>query len=371
LVANIAGSRVVIIMPVYNEARHLPRVLKSIGAQTFDRDRLFLIAVDGESDDESAELIRSFINRSKISGRVISNPRRRIPISLNLALQLVRNDDIVVRLDAHTIYGETYITDAVSWLERLPSDVACIGCAQLPVPGHTFSERLVESLYTNPLGLGGADFRLGNDVREVDSVYLGVWRPGVLAKSGGFNEAMEANEDGEITARIRALGYRVLRVPLHCRFLVNRGPWASIRQWNRYGFWRSRMLQRYPGCVRIRHVAAPAVALAAIGTACSPFQAALLPAFVLYALALYQRRAKPQPLLVTIASALFFPVLHFAFAAGMLTGLLAGRISKWPPPALPPAAPTEWDFSIKPESFDAQRKTILSWFVGPKKDYHR
>ena len=319
------------IMPVFNEARHLPEVLQSIAAQEFERDRMFLIVVDGNSSDGSAHYAKAWLSNTNVPGCVLSNPRRKIPIGLNIALRHVSEDDIVLRLDAHTVYGSTYVADALRALERAPEDVACIGGAHLPVPGSTFEERVVEALYTNPLGLGGADFRLGDDIRETDSVYLGAWRPGVLIRADGFNETMEANEDGELAARVRGMGYRILRVPLPCRFLIKRGLWASIRQWNRYGFWRAKMLQRQPQFVRFRHVASPAGVVIAAALVCSPWRLLLLPAFIVYALFVFRGRAKDEPLLVTLTTLAFFPALQFAWGLGMLAGIVTGRGSGWPP----------------------------------------
>lgn len=323
--------RVAMIMPVYNEARHLPEVLSSIALQLFDHDRLSLIVVDGNSSDGSAEIAKAWFTGADIAGCVLTNPRRKIPIALNLALRHVSEDDIILRLDAHTLYGPTYVADAVRALSAAPANVACIGGAHLPMPGTSFEERVVEALYTNPLGLGGADFRLGDDIRETDSVYLGAWRPGILVRAGGFNETMEANEDGELAARVRKMGYRLLRVPLPCRFLIKRGVWASIRQWNRYGFWRAKMLQRQPQFIRMRHVASPAGVLVTLTLLCSSWRMLLLPAFCLYALFVFHGRAKDEPLLVTLASLGFFPAVQFAWGLGMLAGIVTGPGCAWPP----------------------------------------
>ncbi|MGZ5234459.1 MAG: glycosyltransferase, partial [Burkholderiales bacterium] len=109
------------IMPVYNEARHLPAALESIAAQAFDHERMFFVAVDGNSNDGSADILRAWFAQSEIGGCVVSNPCRKIPIALNLGLERATNDDIILRLDAHSIYGTTYVADAVRELENAPS----------------------------------------------------------------------------------------------------------------------------------------------------------------------------------------------------------------------------------------------------------
>lgn len=315
-------TRVVLIMPVYNEARHLPRVLQSIASQTFDRGRIYFVAVDGNSEDGSIDILRDWLAQSGISGAVLTNPSRRIPVSLNLGVAQATVDDIILRLDAHTVYEPAYVAETVRSLENAAPDVACIGCAQLPLPDGTFADRIVGALYTNPMGLGGADFRVGGDVREVDNIYLGAWRPGLLQLAGGFDETMVANEDAELSARLRRRGYRILRVPLPCRFLVKRGLIASVRQWHRYGYWRAKMLKRNPQFIRRRHVISPAAMLLAVALAISPARALLLAAFCLYSILVFRYRSREEPLLVTLASLLFFPVLQCGYALGMLMGAL-------------------------------------------------
>jgi succinoglycan biosynthesis protein ExoA len=318
-------QRVLIVMPVYNEASHLQNVLDSITRQDFDHRRLYFIAVDGRSSDESPQILKKWLSSGDIDGVALSNPLRNIPVSLNLALQRATADDIVVRLDAHTLYGSRYLSEAIEALEAAPQDVGCIGAGHVPVHCTVFPKRIVEALYTNPMGLGGADYRCGDHVREVDHAYLGVWRPGLLRRAGGFNETLEANEDAEMSARIRALGYRILRVPLPCQFIVNRGPWGAIRQWHRYGYWRAKMLACNPGCIRRRHVIVPLAALFAVALAFSPWRFILVTLFIVYAGLVFRARAKQEPLPVTLATLVFFPALQFAYAVGLLRGLLTRR----------------------------------------------
>lgn len=315
--------RVVVVMPVYNEAQSLPAVLQSLEAQTFEPERLYFVAVDGNSTDTSREILRNWLDVSRIQGCIASNPRRKIPASLNIGLEYAAADDIVVRLDAHTVYGPTYISDAVRSLLTAGDDVGCIGCAYLPVPARSFPHRVVQALYTNPMGLGGADFRFGDDVREVENIYLGTWRAEVLIRAGGFDENLDANEDAEMSARIRAMGYRILRVPLPCRFIINRGPVATIRQWHRYGYWRARMLRRNPRATRPRHAISLSAAIGSVVLAISPLRIALLPLFAVYASLVVRYRAKEEHTAVTLATLLYFPVLQFAFASGLLRGLLS------------------------------------------------
>jgi glycosyltransferase involved in cell wall biosynthesis len=325
------SSRALVMMPLYNEAQHLPRVLQSIERQTLERERMYFVAIDGNSTDGSAEVVRRWLTRSGIAGRVLWNPRRSIPTSLNLALSLAKQTDVVVRLDAHAVYGPEYLSQAITALEESPADVACVGCTARPAPATRFAERIVAALYTNVMGLGSDNGRVYATSREADSVYLGAWRPGVLQEAGGFNETMKANEDGELSARLRQCGYRILRVPLPCRFLIKRGPAAAIRQFGRYGYWRAKMLQRNPAFIRLRHVLPPVALLCGLAVLFTPLRFVLAPLFGAYALLIFRAREQGEPLPVTLTSVVYFPIVQSAFATGMVCGFLTGRGIAWPP----------------------------------------
>src|SRR5579885_3532690 len=331
-------DRIILMMPIRNAARHLPRVLESISNQSLSHKRLYLIVVDGDSDDGNREIAERFLRASDVAGRVIDNPRRKIPIALNLALELTSNRDVIVRLDGHTVYGKTYLEDAVSALLGAPEDVACVGCAQRPAPSSDFQERVVGALYTNPMGLGGADFRVGDDIREVENIYLGVWRPGVFQQVGGFDETLDANEDAEHSARIRRSGLRILRLPLPCECYIKRTIYTSITQWHRYSYWRARMLLRNPTCARLRHIVTPLAAIAVLALCCLKQWLVLSACFVVYGILVLRSRRRDEHPLVTLATLAYFPIVQLAFALGMfraagaalwvLLTLLAERIAK-------------------------------------------
>lgn len=319
-------SRVIAVMPVYNEARNLPVVLQSISAQVFDRERLYVVVVDGGSSDGSRELIEAWFQESSMPGCVLINRLRRIPISLNIGLRCADRSDVVVRLDAHTVYGPTYIADAVDLLERAGDDVGCVGGSYVPLPPSSLSGRIVQALYTNPMGLGGAAYRFGDDVREVDSAYLGVWPAAVLFDAGGFNEVLEANEDAEMSARIKKMGYKILRAPLPCRFIINRGVLATVRQWHRYGYWRAKMLWADPRSIRTRHIVAPAACLLGFAVVLSPYKLLLLPALAAYGVLIVRGRPKKESIGITAATLLYFPVVQFAFVMGMLRSAFSAAV---------------------------------------------
>jgi glycosyltransferase involved in cell wall biosynthesis len=321
------APRFVCIMPFFNEARYLPRVLASIEAQTFERERIFVVAVDNGSSDGGPALVAAWLVQSGMPGVVIREAVRSIPFALNTGLALATERDVVVRLDAHTIYDPHYLETIDDAFATLDDDVWCVGGAPTPAPAHDFTSALGEALYTNPMGLGPADFRGDPDrTRRVSTVYLGAWRPGVLQRLEGFDERWDANEDCELSERLAAAGGATARIPVRCGRICTRGPISTVRQWTRYGFWRAQTFRRYPAAIRPRHVAAPAALVIALALLVSPFRIALAPLYLAYAIATIAFRRRNENPLVTAGSLIFFPFVHSGYASGLIVGGL--RVAK-------------------------------------------
>ena len=324
-------TRVALIMPMLNESANLPETLASIASQTIERQRLFFIAVDGESTDGSRDIVTRWLEQTGIEGCVMVNARRRIPISLNVGAQRAGPDALLVRLDAHTVYGKSYVADVVRAFETSPADVGCVGCAQIPAPTTDFEHAVVGELLTHPLGLARIGVRDLSQPSTVETVYLGSWRPGLLFDLGGFDESWIANEDSELEARLRAASWKIVIIPSENRYKVNRGIRATIRQWGGYGFWRAQTSRRFPHELRPRHFI-PAVLLAC-GVALLFFPLRWVDAVLygLYACAIVALKDKHHSIGVALGCAVAFPLFQIAWTLGFMRGLFAK------PPPLQPA----------------------------------
>jgi succinoglycan biosynthesis protein ExoA len=200
--------------------------------------------------------------------------------------------------------------------------VACIGGRQIPEAERRFDRALVTALYTNPLGLGGASFRTPGAARLAKSVYLGAWRPGILESVGGFDEQWKANEDAELAARLRRLGYETLLIPAMSAYRVKRGPLAAVRQWGQYGYWRAQTLRRHPGEFRLRHLLPPAALFFVAALLLTPLRWVAAVLFAGYVLAIWMRRSQAETLAVTLAACVFFPACQMAWGIGLCGGFL-------------------------------------------------
>lgn len=314
--------RIALVMPFLNEERNLPAVLASLSRQRIDHARLRVIAVDNGSHDQGPALVRAWLSAGDIDGSIVTATVRSIPHALNCGFAATHDDEIVVRLDAHTTYGERYLEAIDAALARLPPEVWCVGAAPSPGVQATFGLALHAALFTNPVGLGPAPFRTGTHELEVDHVYLGAWRPGVVARVGGYDERWIANEDAEFSERLRALGGRIVRIALDADLILTRGPLAAISQWHRYGTWRARTIRRHRSALRARHLAPPLALVTGTALAVSSRRRWLLPLVVLYAAAIVRNRRRGESPAVTTASIPFFIAVQIAYALGLVRGAM-------------------------------------------------
>jgi succinoglycan biosynthesis protein ExoA len=316
-------SSVSLIMPLYNEAADIADVLRSLSLQTCAHAAMYAIIVDGGSTDGSREIVERWLAGGSIAGVLVSNPHRTIPSSMNVGIKFARPDDIIVRLDAHTTYAPDYVQNIVEAFAREPATVGCVGGPQQPRRETRFDLALVTALYTNPIGLGGADFRRLTSPAPARGVYLGAWRPGVLTAAGGFDEHWIANEDAELSARVRGLGYQILLIPIRSEYRVKRGPLTAVRQWGRYGYWRAQTLRRHPDEFRLRHLAPPLALIVCLILMMTPLRLVAAALYAIYVAAICLKREAREPVLVTLAAAVFFPACQMSWAGGLLRGFIA------------------------------------------------
>jgi succinoglycan biosynthesis protein ExoA len=145
---------------------------------------------------------------------------------------------------------------------------------QLPHGVDAGSRRVALAL-ESPLGVGGAGFRrrVSEEV-ETDAGFTGLWRRQTLERLGGWREDWVVNEDGELAARLRKTGGRVVCVPaMAASYVPRRGLRPLIRQYWRYGQYRAKTCLWHPESMRRSHLLPPSVALV-VAAALVPTRAA-------------------------------------------------------------------------------------------------
>lgn len=247
-----------VLVPILDEIEHIDETLAILRGQRFDGELEIFLIDGGSTDGTRAILERAAAEDPRL--HVLENPARSIPVALNLGLAHARGD-YVVRMDAHTRYPPDYVGQGVARLRR--GDVAWASGPALPQGVGPWSRR-VELALTTWLGVGDAAFRRAMTEVESDTGFTGVLRRETLVALGGWDEASLVNEDGELAARVRAGGGRIVCIPEMAAAYVPRdglGPLA--RQYWRYGQYRARTSRLHPESMRPTQLLPPGVVAAA------------------------------------------------------------------------------------------------------------
>ena len=317
-----------VLIPVLNEEGIIDESAKAMLAQRFDGEIEYLF-LDGGSTDSTREILeRAARDDERI--RVLDNPDRIQSPALNIGLREARGA-FIARMDAHTYYPGDYIARGV---ERLSlGDVAWVGGPQLPLGIGSWSRRIAVAMGSR-LGIGGAAFRrpIADEI-ETDTAFTGVWRRETLEQLGGWDEEAITNEDGELAARIRERGGRIVCVPEMAAECITRDSLPGLaRQYYRYGRGRVRTLRLHPGTMRSSHALPPALVLTAAGTVLAPHRVRRTARL---GLAGYLASLIFEAIRMTVRGggrdALFAPLVLATMHASWGAGFLAGCVSHGPP----------------------------------------
>lgn len=241
-------------MPCYNEQKTIRLLLASIYQQTYPREKMEVIIADGLSTDNTHQEIQTFIEiHPDLSVRVVDNPQRIIPAGLNQAIAAAKGE-IIVRLDAHSMPAEDYVQLCAKALKAgLGENVG--GLWEIQPGGEAWQARAIASAASHPLGVGDARYRVGGQAQEVDTVPFGAFQRSLIDRIGSFDETLLTNEDYEFNTRIRQSGGVIWFDPaIRSKYIARDNLSSLMRQYWRYGYWKSRMLRRFPATFRWRQL---------------------------------------------------------------------------------------------------------------------
>lgn len=333
-----------IIVPCYNEQDTITLLLEAIHQQTFAQGQaadMEVIIADGRSTDQTRARVAEFARKHpRLAVRVVENARRNIPAGLNCALAEARGQTII-RLDAHSVPESHYVELCLQNLaEGKGENVG--GVWEIRAREDTLMARAIAIAAAHPLGVGDARYRYATQAGYVDTVPFGAFRRATFEKFGGFDETLLTNEDYEFNARLRQNGARVWLDPsIRSTYFARADLPALAKQYARYGFWKWRMLRRYPATLRWRQALPPLMVAGVTGMAglalfWQPARLLLAGGLLAYFLALATgtlpaaRRQRDARLVLAVPLAI--AAMHFSWGAGFLWSIFSK-----PPQALPAA----------------------------------
>jgi glycosyltransferase involved in cell wall biosynthesis len=323
---NGAVTRVDVIVPLRDAAALLPGCLDAIRVQTLQPGAIHLIV--GPSQDSTMEVAR---HASSSDPRIVvsPNPAGDRGSAINIALDsLDPGTDAVAMVDAQSRLAPDYLERSIEVLDR--TGAAVVGGPMRPVGSGTVGNAIAAAL-SSPVGVGDSSFHFEGEPRDVESVYLGVYRRSTLDAAGRYDATLLRTEDDDMNARIRSAGGRIHLDPaIRSTYLGRQTLGALFRQYLGYGHWKVALAAKRRDAIRPRHLV-PAFFLLGLVAAGLVSVLAWPPALplvvVLYftMLALVGMLTAHLPLPARVVFPFAVATMHLGYGVGSWQAILQGR----------------------------------------------
>lgn len=321
--------KVSIVIPCRDEEKFIGVCLDSIIANDYPKDRLEVLVVDGMGEDGTREIVQDYVKRQPFI-RLLNNPKKVTPAALNIGISSAKGQ-IIMRMDAHTLYPTNYISGLVDWLTKSNADNVGGVCLTLP-NNDTLMANAIAIALSHPFGVGNAYFRIGASApRWVDTVPFGCYRREVFDRIGMFDEALVRNQDDEFNLRLIKRGGRILLVPdIVSRYYARDSLRKLWRMYYQYGYFKPLAALKVGGVLTIRQVIPVTfvLSLLAVGVV-APWSiyarglfGAIIVAYVLANLGSSIFISFRRGLKYALPLAVVFPVLHVSYGVGFMMGIL-------------------------------------------------
>ena len=254
-----------VIIPTRNEQDYIEECIdsllncRSVEASGFNVE---FIIVDGMSTDRTVGIVKEKF--SHLNLKILMNPNLYQSYAMNIGIEnsnRINETSLIIRADAHSKYPQDYIFQC--WQASFNTRGGNAGSVQKAV-GTNFFTRIVADVMNSGYAMGGVNYRKikydpfnpATQYIDSDTAYLGCWRTSDLIELRGFNEEFQINEDYELNIRLRKNGRRVIVVTdLIVDYFVRSSLLGLLKQFFRYGLWKTKTLSLHPDSLKLRQLA--------------------------------------------------------------------------------------------------------------------
>jgi glycosyltransferase involved in cell wall biosynthesis len=322
-----------VLVPVYNEEKHIAGCLDSIGAQSYPKDSLEVFVIDGCSTDNTKRIVEGYSEEHPFI-RVLDNPEKIVPTALNIGIEASKGD-VIIRMDAHAFYDRDYIAKCVETLRT--ADAYNVGGPIVTLPGDDTPRAKAIALATShPFGVGNSKFRVSREAEYVDTVTFGAFKRKIFDRVGLFNEKLVRNQDIEFNSRIRKSGGKIFLNPEIRSYYYNRSTFKDLwRQNFKNGIWNVFTETVNSGTLSVRHFVPFVFTSSLIASiVLAPLHRAGIFIFLLIAgsyllanvLFAFRIGLKHDLKIMLLLPAVFL-TLHFSYGFGSIVGFF--RLRRW------------------------------------------
>lgn len=223
-----------VVIPCRNEAEIIEKTLHSWLANDYPADRLEIFVVDGMSDDGTREIVEK-IAREHSCVRLLDNPSRIAPVAMNIGIRQSTGQLIII-ISGHALVESHYLRECVRVLREHPDAGRAGGYMETVNP--TYWGKIIAAATTNPIGVGGSNWRLNKPEGYTDDAAFGAYHRWVYEKVGLYDEQFVRNQDTDFIQRVNDAGIKTYCSPtIRCTYYTRSTLSQLARQHYFDGFW--------------------------------------------------------------------------------------------------------------------------------------
>ena len=229
-------DKISVIIPCRNEEKYIASCLDSIVNNDYPKEKIEIFVVDGGSFDNTVKIAEDYIRKFDFI-KLLRNKKKTVPYAMNLGISEAKGD-YIVRIDAHAIYPNNYLSKLVYWNKKLNADN--VGALWITdVKKRNSKTNSIKKVLSNKFGVGNSHFRTGiNEIKEVDTVPFGCFKREVFEKFGLYDIRLDRDQDIELNKRIRRGGGKIFLVPDISSTYYARETYSGIAKNNfQTGYW--------------------------------------------------------------------------------------------------------------------------------------
>ncbi len=240
----------------YNEQQYLPDLLEDLLNQTYLKEKIEVIMVDGNSSDNTWKIMEKFKDdheKEYHKIKLLHNNKRTQPAGWNMVIYN-STTDVILRIDAHARLPKNFIEKNILCLNS--GEAICGGARENIIDENIPWKKILLAAEQSMFGSGVATYRKRtNEKKYVKSIFHGAYRRNVFNNVGIFNENLIRTEDNELHYRIRKAGYRICYDPEIISYYQTRNSLPKmLKQKYQNGLWIGKTLYVSPGCISLFHL---------------------------------------------------------------------------------------------------------------------
>jgi len=249
-------TQVSVVVSCRNEIRHIRTFLACLFHQDLRGLEMEVLIADGMSEDGTREVLQEFDKKYTVL-RVIDNPEKIASTGLNYAIWEAKGE-IILRMDAHSIYAPDYVRTCIEVLQETNADN--VGGPALTRAKGYIPEAIAHAFHA-PFAVGRAKFRDPDYEGPTSTVPYGCWRRSTLDAVGLFDTELVRGQDDELNYRILSNGGKVWQSPRIVSWYQPRSTLSGLfRQFFQNGFWKVAAVRKHGRPASLRNLV-PACAL--------------------------------------------------------------------------------------------------------------